>query len=212
MQWKCQGGSVPSLCCRILHLYCILKYFNLNICKTVKHKVNKSCKNPNVFENKSKPRKLYELKNICTLTGAFCCVWLADTSSAPVSNYIPIYWEYFSFYFRTATTIQLYIVTWGNHSIHFFPLNRNKQFVFLLYISVRIVCCIFAKYRPFRSNYTGVVCSLVSVVCWWRWETGNKNKALSVVFSTLVVCMWFLHNQIYRVSGFILQPATQLVM
>ena len=123
---------------------------------------------PKCFKKQPRTRKLFELKKICTLLLVWlvCCVWLPDRSSAPASNYIPIYWEYFSFYFRTATTIQLYIVTWGNHSIHFFPLNRNKQFVFLLYISVRIVCCIFAKYRPFRSNYTGVVCSLGSVVCW----------------------------------------------
>ena len=29
---------------------CILKYFNFNICKIVKYKVIKSCKNPNVFK------------------------------------------------------------------------------------------------------------------------------------------------------------------
>ena len=154
------------------------------------------------------------MKKICTLLLVWCAVfgWQIHLQS----QLAIIFQSIGSISLFISERLQLhnyiYIVTWGNHSTHFFPLNRNKQFVFLLYISVRIVCCIFAKYRPFRSNYTGVVCSLGSVVCWWRWETGNKNKALSVVFSTLVVCMWFLHNQIYRVSGFILQPATQLVM
>ena len=76
---------------------CILKYFNLNICKIVKYKVIKSCKNPNVLKNNTETRKLLELKNICTLSGVVGRVWLADRSSGPASNYIPIYWEYFSF-------------------------------------------------------------------------------------------------------------------
>ena len=109
MPGQCQSQLLQNITF-ILELACILKYFNFNICKIVKYKVIKSCKNPNVFKNITKTRKLFELKNICTFTGVLSCVWLADTSSAPAGNYIPIYWEYFSFYFRTVTTIQLYIV------------------------------------------------------------------------------------------------------
>ena len=138
MQWKCQASAKPVSAAEY-YIYitaCILKYFNFNIYKSVKYKVIKSCKNPNVLKNNTETRKLLELKNICTLSGVVGRVWLADRSSGPASNYIPIYWEYFSFYFRTVTTIQLYRVTW-KYKVFFFIFKLNTLPLYVLATNLR---------------------------------------------------------------------------
>ena len=80
--------------------------------------------------------------------------------------------------------------------------RRNSQCFFFIF-PYALSGCISPKY--FQLKRAIIQEERQSGVWSRRGETGNKNKALSVVFSTLVVCMWFLHNQIYQLSGFILQ-------